>query len=142
MIGRRYASLLAYICLAVSSVLPFIWKAPAGFYLSAALFGITAFAIPVIMAAASGDAVGGRLAPAALGFITLFFGIGQALGPAVAGRIKDTTGTFENAFILAASVFVVGAATSLVLKKKEAVPPEPAAKPEFARVTAAVEERK
>ncbi len=141
-IGRRYAAVLAYVCLAASSVLPFIWKAPAGFYLSAVLFGITAFAIPVIMAAASGDAVGGRLAPAALGFITLFFGIGQALGPAVAGWIKDTTGTFENAFILAACVFIVGAATSLVLKKKEALLPEPALPPEFARAAAAVEERK
>lgn len=141
-IGRRYASMLAYICLAASSVLPFIWKAPAGFYLSAALFGITAFAIPVIMAAASGDAVGGRLAPAALGFITLFFGIGQALGPAVAGWIKDATGTFENAFILAASVFIVGAATSLVLKKKEAAAPEPALSPGLARVTVPFGERK
>lgn len=118
-IGRRYASVFAYVCLAVSSVIPFVFKTPVGFYISAMLFGITAFAIPVIMAAASGDAVGGRLAPAALGFITLFFGVGQALGPAIAGWIRDTTGTFANAFILAAAVFTVGAVASFMLKKKE-----------------------
>ena len=117
-IGRRYATMFAYFVLAVSNLLPLFSKDSTVLYLSAILFGITAFAIPVIMAAAAGDAVGGRLAPAALGFITLFFGIGQALGPAVAGWLKDTTGTFGNAFILSASVSVAGAGASLILRKK------------------------
>jgi MFS family permease len=84
---------------------------------SAAVFGIAAFSIPVIMAAAAGDAVGGRLAPAGLGFITLFFGIGQALGPVVGGYIKDATGTFTNAFLLSTVVSLAGGAGSLVLRK-------------------------
>jgi sugar phosphate permease len=123
-IGRRYASMFAYIVLGLSSLLAVCWKTPAGLYVSAILFGLTAFAVPVIMAAASGDAVGGRLAPAALGFITLFFGIGQALGPAVAGWLRDATGTFTGAFILSACVSVVGAGASLMLRKKEAYNPE------------------
>jgi len=45
------------------------------------------------MAAAVGDSIGGKLAPAALGLITPIFGIGQSLGPAMAGWIKDSTGT-------------------------------------------------
>ena len=61
---------------------------------------------------------GGRLAPAGLGFITLFFGIGQAFGPFVAGLIKDATGLFSNAFLLSALVSLAGAAGSLVMKKK------------------------
>lgn len=127
-IGRRYASMCAYIVLALSSLVLVLWKSDMGIYVSAILFGITAFAIPVIMAAASGDAVGGRLAPAALGFITLFFGIGQALGPAVAGWLKDSTGTFTHAFILSSCVSAVGAVTSLILRKKEvSSPPGPVA---------------
>jgi MFS family permease len=70
------------------------------------------------MAAAAGDAVGGRLAPAGLGFITLFFGIGQALGPVVGGYIKDATGTFTYAFLLSTVVSLAGGAGSLVLKKR------------------------
>lgn len=62
--------------------------------------------------------LGRRLAPAALGFITLIFGIGQSLGPAVAGWIKDATGTFVWAFILSAAVSLVGAAGSMLLRKK------------------------
>ena len=121
-IGRRYATMFAYIVLALSNLLLLLWTSTAGLYASAILFGLTAFSVPVIMAAATGDAVGGRLAPAALGFITLFFGIGQALGPAVAGWLKDTTGTFSHAFTLSAIIAIVGAATSLVLKKKEMNP--------------------
>ncbi len=117
-IGRRFGSLFAYITLALSYIILALWKDNIGFYLSAVIFGITAFSIPVIMAAAAGDAVGGRLAPAGLGFITLFFGVGQILGPAIAGYIKDATGTFTHAFVLAAAVSVIGGLGSLILKKK------------------------
>ncbi len=118
-LGRRYGSMIAYLTLALSYVIFAFWKDTTGFYVSAVIFGIAAFSIPTIMAAASGDAVGGRLAPAGLGFITLFFGIGQALGPLAGGYIKDTTGTFTYAFLLSAAVSLLGAFGSLILKKKE-----------------------
>ncbi|OPY67346.1 MAG: putative sulfoacetate transporter SauU [Syntrophorhabdaceae bacterium PtaU1.Bin034] len=117
-VGRRYGSMIAYLTLALSYLIFAFWKDYTGFYLSAIVFGIAAFAVPTIMAAASGDAVGGRLAPAGLGFITLFFGIGQALGPMVGGYIKDATGTFTNAFLLSVAVSLVGGFGSLILKKK------------------------
>ena len=118
LLGRRLGSVLAYLTLAFSYLILAFWKEDAGFYLSAVLFGMGTFSIPTIMAAASGDAVGGRLAPAGLGFITLFFGVGQALGPLIGGWIKDTTGTFFYAFVLSAAVSLVGAAGSFSLRKK------------------------
>jgi len=119
-LGRKYGSVLAYLNLAISYAIFALWKDPIGFYVSAVAFGIAAFSIPTIMAAASGDAVGGRLAPAGLGFITLFFGIGQALGPVIGGWLKDTTGTFTYAFLLSAAVSLLGAGGALILKKKTA----------------------
>jgi MFS family permease len=119
-LGRRYGSLLAYVTLAVSYLIFAFWQDGVGFYISGIIFGITAWSIPTIMAAASGDAVGGRLAPAGLGFATLFFGVGQALGPALAGWIKDATGTFTYAFLLSAAVSLMGAVGSLILKKRPA----------------------
>jgi MFS family permease len=119
-VGRRYGSMIAYLTLALAYLIFAVWRDYTGFYVSAVVFGIAAFSIPTIMAAASGDAVGGRLAPAGLGFITLFFGIGQALGPAIGGWIKDSTGTFTYAFLLSMVVSLVGAAGSLILKKKTA----------------------
>lgn len=118
-LGRRVGAAIAYNVLALAYLLFALWRSPLGLYCSAVIFGITAFSIPVIMAAAAGDAVGGRLAPAGLGFITLFFGVGQAIGPAVAGWVKDQSGTFVYAFMLSAAVSVTGALGSLVLKKRE-----------------------
>jgi len=118
-VGRRRGSILAYVTLALSYLLPALWQTTFSIYISAILFGITMSAIPVIMAAAAGDTVGGKLAPVALGFITLFFGVGQASGPALAGWIKDTTGTFTYAFMVSAGISLAGALLSLGLRRKD-----------------------
>jgi MFS family permease len=118
LLGRRLSSLLAYLTIGLSFLIIALWRSTTGFYVSSILFGISLSSIPAIMAAAVGDSVGGALAPAALGFITLIFGIGQSLGPAVAGWLKDTTGTFVWAFVLSAVVSLMGAAGSLLLRKK------------------------
>ena len=60
-------------------------------HLSAMLFALTAWSVPALMAALSGDLFGPRLAPAALGLLTMVFGVGQAVGPLVAGVIADAT---------------------------------------------------
>jgi hypothetical protein len=70
------------------------------------------------MTAAVGASIGGKIAPAGLGFITLIFGIGQSFGPAIAGWLKDMTGTFAWAFILSAAVSLLGAADSMLFRKR------------------------
>jgi sugar phosphate permease len=118
-IGRKYACVGMFLVLAISYALPGFFKGPTICYLSVILFGI-AFSVPVLMAAAAGDAVGGQLAPAALGVITLLFAIAQTFGPYVGGYIKDATGTFTYAFMLCSAVALVGAGLSFLLKKKDA----------------------
>jgi MFS family permease len=115
-LGRRYALVIVYLIQAAAFSLFALWPEPPGFLLSSVLFGLTAWSIPAIMAAACGDVLGAKMAPAALGFITLFFGIGQAVGPSVAGAIADATGTFNPAFLLAGIVALFGAVGSLFLK--------------------------
>ena len=56
------------------------------------------------------------MAPAALGFVTLFFGLGQAAGPSVAGALADATGSFGLAFLFASGVACLGAVGSLLLR--------------------------
>ena len=74
-LGRRVALVSIYLVQSLAYGLFALWPTPTGFTLSALLFGITAWSIPAVMAAACGDVLGPRLAPAALGFITLFFGM-------------------------------------------------------------------
>jgi len=114
-IGRRRSLVLVFIMHAVAFGMFGITRPYAALLVSAILFGLSAWSIPAIMAATCGDIVGGRLAPAALGFITLFFGIGQATGPSVAGMLADATTSFSPAFVLAAAVALLGAVGAVLL---------------------------
>jgi sugar phosphate permease len=122
MIGRRRALIIVYLIHAVSFSLFALWPATPGFTLSAVLFGLSAWSIPAIMAAACGDVLGPRLAPAALGFITLLFGIGQAVAPSIAGAIADATGSFYSSLLLAAGVALLGALGAFLLRPASTMP--------------------
>ena len=119
-IGRRRALIIVFLIHATTFSLFALWPTPAGFTLSAVLFGLSAWSIPAIMAAACGDALGPRLAPAALGLITLLFGIGQAVAPSVAGAMADATGSFFSALLLAAGVALLGAVGAFFLRSAPA----------------------
>ncbi|RJR30308.1 MAG: MFS transporter [Desulfobacteraceae bacterium] len=116
-IGRSRGAALGYLVLAMAYILYAVVRMRSGFYLSAIMFGLTMSSLPTIMAAAAGDFVGARMAPAVLGFITLFFGIGQALGPTIGGYLADLTGSFTVPFLLAGGLSLGGMVTSLFLKK-------------------------
>jgi MFS family permease len=116
-IGRGKGAALAYLVLGTSYIVYALIKTDAGFYLSAFLFGLTAWSIPTIMAATAGDFVGPRLAPAGLGFITLFFGIGQSLGPVLGGYLADVSHSFTLPFLIAGGISFMGMIFSFYLKK-------------------------
>jgi len=120
-LGRARGASLAYVTLGLSYGIFALVQIKWGFYLSACVFGLTAWSIPTIMAATAGDYVGPRLAPACLGFITLFFGIGQALGPWIGGYLADATMSFTGPFLLACGVSFLGALMSLGLKPKHTI---------------------
>lgn len=126
LIGRRYGLALVYLAQAACYVMFALWPAPAGYLASAIIFGLTGWSIPSIVAAACGDYVGPTLAAAAFGFATLFFGLGQAAGPTVAGILADTMGSFRPAFLLAAGVALLGAVGSLLLHSPRRKNPGPA----------------
>ena len=115
-LGRKTVLVIVYIVQSAAFGLFALWPAPPGFVLSAVLFGVTAWSIPGIMAATCGDLLGPRLAPAGLGFVTLFFGIGQAAGPSVAGLIADAAHSLSPAMLLASGVALLGAFGSLFLR--------------------------
>jgi MFS family permease len=121
-IGRRRALIIVFLIHAVAFSLFALLPTPTGFTLSAVLFGLSAWSIPAIMAAACGDVLGPRLAPAALGLITLLFGIGQAVAPSVAGAMADASGSFVTALLLAAGVALLGALGAFFLRQTSTAP--------------------
>jgi sugar phosphate permease len=126
-IGRKQTLIVVYLWNAVAFALFGLSHHPLGFAASAVIFGLSAWAVPTIIAASCGDVVGARLAPAALGLATFLFALGQSAGPAVAGMIADSTGGFAPAFLLAAGVSALGAVAAAFLRPAAArsvpVPP-------------------
>ncbi|HWU40940.1 MAG TPA: MFS transporter, partial [Candidatus Acidoferrum sp.] len=115
-IGKRFGLAIVFGIHAASfSTFAFGRTEPA-FVASALLFGLAAWSIPAIMAAAVGDYTRTSLAAAALGFLTIIFGIGQALAPPIAGWLADWTQSFSGAFLLAGGVAVVGCLGALALR--------------------------
>ncbi len=115
--GRRPALLGVFVLQGCSFLILGLSRDVLVVYLSAGLFAITAWSIPALMAALSGDVFGARLAPAALGLMTIVFGVGQALGPYLAGRIADATRSFSPAFVTAGLVaLILGAGGSFFLR--------------------------
>ncbi len=84
-------------------------------YLSIFLFGICAWSIPSIMAAAVGDSMGPERAVAAFGTITFFFGIGQISGPGLAGLLAETSGSFSGSYLMAAGLAGLAIILTLLL---------------------------
>ena len=118
--GRRYALLMVFALHGISFSIFAGAKQAWAFYLSACILGTAAWAIATILSATAADYVGPQLAPAAIGFITLVFGIGQVISPFVAGQIADRFGSFSAAYVLAASVTFIGWLRCLSLRPKSA----------------------
>lgn len=84
-----------------------------GDLLSVVLFGITAWGIPAVMAAAAGEVRGARDATTAFGHLTTVMGVGQAMGPSLAGALADATGAVDSGLWIAMLAAVAGVGWSL-----------------------------
>ena len=115
-LGRKIGMIVVYMLFAFSYALVAMDLPNPFLYASIAIFGLTAWSIPTIMAAAVGDYAGPRRAVKAFGFITLFFGAGQIAGPAVAGIVADLTGTFSVAFWLCAILSITAVVLASFLR--------------------------
>ncbi|MDH7503438.1 MAG: MFS transporter [Verrucomicrobiota bacterium] len=120
--GRRAGLVSVFALQSCSFLVLGVWHHTPAVWISAALFALTAWSIPALMAALSGDVFGPKLAPSALGLMTIVFGAGQAMGPWLAGRVADATKSFAPAFALAGAIALVwGAGGSMLVRTKTGV---------------------
>ncbi len=121
-LGRKEAIAVVCVFQAVAACLFAFVPTTAGLVSSAIIFGLTALSVPGIVGAACGDVFGAELASASLGLVTLFLGIGQAVGPVVAGRLADASSSFASSYALAAGLFVAGAIVAVFLGERSPAP--------------------
>lgn len=114
-LGRRAGLIAVFTLQSVSYLFAALGLNEPMLYASVACFGISAWSIPSIMAAAVGDIVGASRAPQAFGLVTFIFSLGQISGPAAAGLIAERTGGFPAAFYMTAALAALAAALTFVL---------------------------
>jgi MFS family permease len=117
-IGRRWGLAVVFLLQAMAFVSFSQVESTTGLWVATLVYGATAFSIPAIIGATVGDMFGPRLAAAGIGFVTLIFGIGQAIGPSIGGLIADQTGSFELAFLLSGAGALAGCVLASAFRVK------------------------
>ncbi|WP_368503900.1 MFS transporter [Alkalihalophilus sp. As8PL] len=77
------------------------------------IYGLTLWGVPTIMNASVADFVSSSTVPIAMGFVTIFFSVGQIISPIVTGLIIESTNQYFGAFILSAVISLIGGLTCL-----------------------------
>lgn len=118
-LGRKQGIIIAYSLFTIAYALVATDLPNVFLYLSVFIFGVSVWSLPTIMSAAVGDYMGPAQAAKSFAFITLFFGGGQIVGPALAGYLADLTGSFETAFGLCAGLTATGVLLTLFLRSPQ-----------------------
>ena len=117
-IGRKAGLILVFALQGLAYGLVAVQLPEVFLYLSILLFGISAWSIPSIMAAAVGDYMGAERAVAAFGTITFFFGIGQISGPGLAGVLAEGSGSFSGSFLMATAMAVLAILLTALMRQR------------------------
>jgi MFS family permease len=119
--GRRPALMLVFSIQSLAYLLIALELPPVFLYLSIGCYGIVVWSVPSIMAALVGDLAGAERVAAIFGFVTFIFGLGQIIGPYLAGMLAEMTGSFSGSFLLAAALAVSAVFLSAFLPNRKEV---------------------
>jgi predicted MFS family arabinose efflux permease len=104
------ATAIIMLCNATGAVLPLVDQGAIVLGLSALVFGVAFFAVVASTTAFIRVNYPQREWPAAIGAMTIAFGIGQTFGPIGIGAISDATGTLSSALLASSAILALGAA--------------------------------
>jgi MFS family permease len=117
--GRRPALMLVFAIQAIAYLLIALNLPQIFLYLSIGCYGIVVWSIPSIMAALVGDYAGAERVATIFGFVTFVFGLGQVIGPFLAGFLAEMTRSFSGSFLMAAILAITAVFLSAFLPKKK-----------------------
>ena len=103
-IGRKGGLMVVFGVQTLAYLLAGLKLGTIAIFSSIMFYGVAAFAIPAIMAAAVGDYLGKARAATGFSLITFSFAIGQTLGPALAGAVAENSGTFTGSYLCSAGL--------------------------------------
>lgn len=98
---------IAFFLQIIGVLLPIVFHNAAGALIGAFLFGATFMGITTLFMAEARSLVAMESSQV-IGYLTFFYGIGQMIGPTVAGIFITNSGGYRSALIFAASVLICG----------------------------------
>lgn len=104
----------------VGAALPLIWPTPAAAYLSAILFGGSFLAVIAAVTVFARRAAPPHAWTAAIGALTISFGIGQCIGPVLSGAFSDGTNGIRSGLWLSVGILVAATLVALFQPEPEA----------------------
>jgi nitrate/nitrite transporter NarK len=72
------------------------------------LYGLSLWGVPTIITASMGDVIVPQKVPAAMGYITVFFSIGQLISPIMTGFLVELGGNYTLALFLSLATCLIG----------------------------------
>ena len=115
-VAKKYL-LMAALLLQAAGLFVFLSGGTAGGYLGAAIIGFGSIAIPLLMKASMADYCEPVIIGTTFGLITLFFGVGSIIAPALGGLIADATGALRTAILVGFGSLASSFVLSLILRK-------------------------
>lgn len=106
-IGRMLTLFFVYVTQSIVLLLFAATIHPTFLMIETILYALTLWAVPTVIVAAVSDLTVSLKAPLAIGYITLYFGIGQWLSPMITGSIVEHF-SYTLAFYLSAAVCALG----------------------------------
>lgn len=107
-IGHANALVICMVMAMLGNLLPVLWPVTAVFALHYVLIGLSISGLFTSILAASTSTVQPNLAAMAVSFVTVFFALGQLIGPAVAGVLIDWQQDFRLSFGLCSALLLIG----------------------------------
>lgn len=115
-IGRTRTMVLAFLLQAVNMLSFSHYNTPALLIFGSALTGLCYGTIFTLFPAATADLYGVRNLGVNYGLLFTAFGVAGVTGPYVAGRIRDSFGSYAHAYTLAAIMLLGGTALALTVR--------------------------
>lgn len=94
---------------AIGAALPLLWSTPEGAYLSAILFGGSFLAVITAVTSFARRAAKPHALTAAIGALTIAFGIGQCIGPVLSGALSDGPNGVRSGLWLSVGILIAAA---------------------------------
>ena len=105
-IGRKNSLLITSILCMIAGILPVLNHHLIAFVAASILFPFSLGGFLVLIQSMAAERVSPSLVPAVLGYVSVFYSIGQLIGPSLAGAVIEKFGGIQSAYILASCIFL------------------------------------